>query len=511
MVVRATRIDRPLQIDGKLDESVYRDVQPIEGFSQAVPVNGQPSTEKTEAWIMFDANYFYVTGKCYESVPPEKWTANEMRRDTNQLRQNDSFGVLVDTFHDRRNGYNFYANPLGGFADQIITDEGNPNTDWNPVWQIRTGRFDGGWTVEMAIPFKSIRYIAGQNQTWGVQLRRSIRRKNEWTHLTTMPPSNAGPSSIFRVSRAATLIGLDLPPVSSNVELKPYGITRLTSDKLKTPPVNDEFKPQARLDVKYGITANLTADLTVNTDFAQVEVDEQQLNLTRFSLQFPEKRDFFLEGRGIFDFGRGSGTGGGGGGGTGFGSGGNSSPNNGAPTLFYSRRIGLNSGRVIPIDVGGRVTGKEGRFSVGALNLETRNEDVSAAPRTNFTVLRVKSDILRRNSIGAMVTSRSESTLAPGATNQAYGVDGQFSFFQDLNLGGYSDQLESRARGARFLTEFQNSDQFSVDVNNSYELLVKPFTVSPGVAIPIGGYGFSDITMTYGFGQQRRASDSVAL
>ena len=598
VVVRATRIDAPLQIDGRLDEGVYQSVTPISGLIQAVPANGQPSTEKTEAWIMFDANYFYVTGKCYESVPPEKWTANELRRDTNQLRQNDSFGVLIDTFHDRRNGYNFYANPLGGFADQIVTDEGNPNTDWNPVWQIRTGRFDGGWTVEMAIPFKSIRYLAGKNQTWGLQLRRSIRRKNEWTHLTTMPSSNAGPSSIFRVSRAATLVGLDLPPVSSNVELKPYGISRLTSDKVRSPPMNNEFKPQGGLDMKYGITANLTADLTVNTDFAQVEVDEQQLNLTRFSLQFPEKRDFFLDGRGIFDFGRGGLTGGGGGGGgTGFGSGGNSSPTNGAPTLFYSRRIGLNAGRVIPIDVGGRVTGKVGKFSVGALNLEARNEDVSATPRTNFTVMRVKRDILRRSSIGAMISNRSESTLAPGATNQAYGVDGQFSFFQDLNLGGYyatsdtegrttdsdsyqarfdyapdrwgvrfdqlkvgrnynpevgftrrldfnrsygsarfsprpkrstvvrkytwegtfeylvngSDQLESRARGARFLTEFQNSDQFNIDVNNSYELLVKPFTVSPGVAIPVGGYPFTDVTMTYGFGQQRRASGSVAL
>ncbi len=597
-VVRATRVDKPMQIDGKLDEAVYRDVQPISGLIQAVPANGEPSTEKTEAWIMFDENFFYVTGKCYESVSPDKWTANELRRDTNQLRQNDSFGVLIDTFHDRRNGYNFYANPIGGFADQIITDEGNPNTDWNPVWQIRTGRFDGGWTVEMAIPFKSIRYVAGTNQTWGVQLRRSIRRKNEWTHLTPMPQSNAGPGSIFRVSRAATLVGLDLPPVSSNIELKPYAISRLTTDKVRTPPLENDLAPAVGVDAKYGITANLTADITANTDFAQVEVDEQQLNLTRFSLQFPEKRDFFLEGRGIFDFGRGNATGGGGGGGgTGFGSGGNSSPTNSAPLLFYSRRIGLNSGRVIPIDVGGRLTGKVGKFSVGALNLETRGEDASSTPRTNFTVVRLKRDILRRSSIGAMITNRTESTLVPGASNQAYGVDGSFSFFQDLNLGGYysksdvngrttdndsyqgrfdyspdkwgvrfdylevgknynpevgftrrldfdrsyasarysprpkrskrvrkytlestfeylvngSGHLESRTNGGRFLTEFQNSDQFTVDVNDSYELLVKPFTVATGVVIPVGGYGFSDGTISYGFGQQRRASGSVAL
>ena len=137
---------KPLQVDGKLDDEVYRSVPPIAAHPGGSG-HGEPSTEKTEAWVMFDENYIYVSARCYESVPPDKWTANELRRDTNQLRQNDTFGVLIDTFHDRRNGYNFYTNPLGGFADQVVTDEGNPNTDWNPVWEVRTGRFDGGWTV----------------------------------------------------------------------------------------------------------------------------------------------------------------------------------------------------------------------------------------------------------------------------------------------------------------------------------------------------------------------------
>ncbi|MFO1322423.1 MAG: DUF5916 domain-containing protein, partial [Burkholderiales bacterium] len=343
VVVRAIRLTQPLRVDGRLDDSVYAENEPAGGFIQATPANGQPASERTEAWVMFDDRFIYITGKCYDSAPPDKWTANELRRDTNQLRQNDMFGVLIDTFHDRRNGYNFYANPLGGFTDQAVTDEGNPNPDWNPVWEVRTGRFDGGWTVEMAIPFKSIRYNAGTNQTWGLQLRRAIRRKNEWTHLTALPAANAGSSSVFRVSRAASLVGLDLPAVSRNVELKPYGISRLTTDHVRTPAVSNDPEGTAGLDAKYGVTANLTADLTVNTDFAQVEVDEQQVNLTRFSLQFPEKRDFFLEGRGIFDFGR-SGAGSGGSAALG-----NSSPNNAAPTLFYSRRIGLNAGRVVPI------------------------------------------------------------------------------------------------------------------------------------------------------------------
>ena len=213
IVVRAVRLAEPLRVDGRLDEAVYRDVKPISDFIQSTPQAGAPATERTEAWVMFDDNFIYISGKCYDSAPPEKWTANELRRDTNQLRQNDMFGVLLDTFHDRRNGYNFYTNPLGGFADQALTDEGNPNADWNPVWQVRTGRFDGGWTAELAIPFKSIRYISGQNQTWGIQLRRAIRRKNEWTHLTSLPASNAAGRRVFSGFRA--------PPRSSDSICRP--------------------------------------------------------------------------------------------------------------------------------------------------------------------------------------------------------------------------------------------------------------------------------------------------
>jgi hypothetical protein len=587
VVVRATRAPASMHVDGVLDEPVYESVKSIGNFIQTVPAEGQPASERTEAWVLFDDDYIYVSCRCYDSAPPNKWTANELRRDTNQLRQNDMFGVLLDTFHDRRNGYNFYTNPLGGFADQAITDEGNPNVDWNPVWAVRTGRFEGGWTAELAIPFKSLRYNSGVNQVWGIQLRRAIRRKNEWTHLTFLPASTGGTTSVFRVSLAATLVGLDLPSASKNVELKPYGITRMTTDRLHSPPIDNDPHADGGIDAKYGLTANLTADLTVRTDFAQVEVDEQQVNLTRFSLQFPEKRDFFLEGRGIFDFGRAGG---------GIPGGGNSGPSTAAPTLFYSRRIGLNGAQVVPIDVGGRVTGKVGKFSVGALNLQTGDDSDSNTPSTNFTVVRVKRDILRRSNIGLIATSRSQSVVQKGASNQAYGVDGNFSFFQNLSLGGYyalseteghhadnasyqgrldyaadrygakfdyvkvgdnftpevgfvrrdnfdrafgslrfsprprrskrvrkytfestleylvngAGQLETRQRGGAFSTEFQNSDVFSVDVNNEYEMLARPFTIS-GVVIPAGSYGFSDVSTSYQFGQQRRASGTVSF
>ncbi|MFN7915009.1 MAG: DUF5916 domain-containing protein [Vicinamibacterales bacterium] len=435
-VVRAMRVAQPLRIDGKLDEAIYSTIPPITDFIQTVPAEGQVSTEKTEAWVTFDDQYFYVSGRMYESVPESQWTANELRRDTAQLRQNDMFGALIDTFHDRRNGYNFYVNPIGGFADQIITDEGNPNVDWNPVWQVRTGRFDGGWTAELAIPFKSIRYNAGTNQTWGLQLRRSIRRKNEWTHLTAVPASSGGAQGIFRVSAAGTLIGLDLPPAGKNIEVKPYAISKVTSDVAKN--VSNDVEPNAGVDAKVGITANLTADITVNTDFAQVEVDEQQLNLTRFSLQFPEKRDFFLEGRGIFDFGRGGPTAGQ--------NGASGASNSLTPSLFYSRAIGLNAGRVIPITAGGRITGKAGKYSIGLLDIQAGDESVSKTPTTNFAVARIKRDILRRSSVGLMLTNRTESNAVAGASNFAWGGDASFSFFQNISLGGYYSESNTDGR-----------------------------------------------------------------
>ena len=431
--VRAIKLAEGIRLDGQLDEAVYHTVPAITGLVQQVPVEGAPATEKTEAWIMFDDTNVFVSARIWDSAPESEWIANEMRRDTNQLRQNDTFTVFFDTFYDRRNGVNFYTNPLAARADQTFTNEGNPNSDWNPVWDVRTGRFDGGWTAEMEIPFKSLRYRSGSPQLWGVQLRRAIRRKNEWVYLTRLPISSGGGSGaagIFRVSGAGTLVGIEPPTASRNIEIKPYAIGGLTTDVNASPPKDGERNGDFGLDVKVGITQNLTADFTYNTDFAQVEVDEQQVNLTRFSLFFPEKREFFLEGSGIFGFARGGIGGGFGGGGDGFFGGGN------APTLFYSRRIGLQGGAVVPILGGGRVTGKLGPFDVGALNIQTDDERISGAESTNFTVVRVKRDILRRSAIGGILTNRSVSLVGDGAS-QAYGVDGTFAFYENIQMLSY--------------------------------------------------------------------------
>ena len=425
--IRAIKLGEPFRLDGQLDESIYREAPGFGGMLQLAPRHGQPSTERTEIWVSYDAEHIYVSARCWDSAPPDRWIANELRRDTNQMRNNDHFGVGFDTFYDRRSGFMFYANPLGGFADYSIVDEGQPNSDWNPVWDVRTGRFEGGWTVEMAIPFKSLRYTSGPDQVWGIQFRRSLRHKNEWTYWTPVPQNMQGPMALNRVSAYGTVVGLDLPPAGRNIEIKPYALGKMTTDRITNPPTRNDNDGDIGGDLKYGVTANLTADLTVNTDFAQVEIDEQQVNLTRFNLFLPEKREFFLEGRGLFDFGRGgAGAGGGFPGGV-----------SDQPYLFYSRRIGLNRGRVVPIDVGGRLTGKVGAFGVGIMNIQAGDENVSASPATNFTVMRVKRDILRRSTIGAMFTNRNNlSSNLPGS-NRAYGVDAAFGFYQNVSVGGY--------------------------------------------------------------------------
>ena len=449
--IRAVELAEGIRLDGRLDERVYSTVPALTGFIQQAPDEGAPATEKTEAWILFNADNIYVAARVWDSAPPGEWVANEMRRDTRQLRQNDTFAVILDTFYDRRNGVAFYTNPLGAIADFAITNEGNPNSDWNPVWNVRTGRFEGGWTVEMEIPFKSLRYRPGPAQVWGVQLRRNVRRKNEWAYITPLPISaGSGPGGIFRVSDAATLVGIDAPSGSKNLEIKPYGIGGVSTNLAATPPTRNAGDGSAGLDVKYGVTQNLTADFTLNTDFAQVEVDEQQVNLTRFSLFFPEKREFFLEGRGIFDFARGGVAGGFGGALRRSGQGGGFFGGD-APTIFYSRQIGLQNGTVVPIVGGGRLTGKIGAFDVGALNIQTDDEALADAEMTNFTVLRIKRDILRRSTVGGIFTNRSVSLAGDGAS-QAYGADATFSFYENVSLLAYLARTETPGRDGEDLS-----------------------------------------------------------
>ncbi len=465
--VRAHRADQPIRIDGKLDEEIYGRTPAITDFVQQEPDEYAPATEKTEAWILFDEDHVYVSARNWESQP-ERRVANEMRRDTAQLRQNDTFAVLFDTFHDKRNGYIFYANAIGGMADSQVTDEGPPNADWNTVWDVRTGEFDGGWIIEMAIPFKSLRYQPGRDQTWGVNLRRVVRWKNEWSYLAQVPRALTTFRGLLKISSAGTLEGLQVPSGSRNLELKPFALAGVSTDNTVTPPTSNERNARIGGDLKYGITQNITADLTVNTDFAQVEVDEQQVNLTRFNLFFPEKRDFFLEGLGTFAF-------------AGRASAGLAAGTGDTPYLFFSRRIGLDQSRVIPLRAGGRVTGKAGNVTFGALNVQTGDDDNAQIEEANFTVMRAKADVLRRSSIGGMLTHR---TATPGrvGSNDGFGLDAAFSFFQNVRFDTY-------LAGTR--TEGRENDNLSYrgffDYNaDKYGLQAERLVVEPNFLPEIG-------------------------
>ena len=389
-------------------------------FIQAEPQEGAPATERTEAWVTFDHEYVYVSFRCWESQP-ERMVANEMRRDNGNVFQGDFVGFSLDTFYDRRTAVLFIVNAIGGRTDGQVSDERQYNGDWNPIWHVAVGRFDGGWTVETAVPFKSLRYRPGRAQVWGFNLRRDSQWRNEISFITPIPIAMAM-NGLQMTSFAATLVGLEAPERSRNLEIKPYAISEVSGDRNATPKISNDLGGDVGLDVKYGLTQNLTADLTVNTDFAQVEADTQQINLTRFSLFFPEKREFFLENRGLFAFGGAGGFGGGSG---------------DTPVLFHSRQIGLHQGQEVPIEVGGRLTGRVGAFSLGVVNIQTGDAAALGAPATNFSVVRVKRDILRRSSIGALFTRRSVSTRGPTGSNDAYGVDGTFAFYDNLNINTY--------------------------------------------------------------------------
>ena len=436
VTLRATRVRQRIDIDGDLDEEVYAQVQSMSDFIQNDPDEGAPATERTEVWLLFDDENVYVVARCWETRP-DRIVANEMRRDSFRVVRDDNFAWSFDTFYDRRNVIMFEVSAVGGRIDAQTTNESQVNMDWNPIWDFSVGRFDGGWTLEAALPFKSLRYRAGGPQVWGFQARRVNRWKNESSYLTPLSAAQ-GLRGHFRASLAATLVGIDAPPASRLFEVKPYVIGDLTTNLAPADPaarLSNDPNGATGIDIKVGVTEGLTADFTVNPDFAQVEADEQQINLTRFNLFFPEKREFFLENQGIFGFG-GAATSGRQAGGTDM------------PILFYSRRIGLEGTREVPLRAGGRLTGRAGAFTLGAITIQSGDlladgpvapsltgDGASAplVPGTNFTVLRAKRDILRRSSVGLLFTGQSHSRVGPGS-NEAFGADAVFGFYDDVTI-----------------------------------------------------------------------------
>jgi len=421
----AIRVEDRIHIDGRLDDVMWSHAQFQGHFIQREPEEGRPSTERTEVGILYDKDNIYFGLKCYDSEPG-RIIANEMRRDA-MMRNDDTFSIILDTYHDQRSGFLFTTNPNGAKWDLVLANEGrNMNSAWDGIWTCKANVTDEGWIAEIAIPWKTLRFAEGDSSIWGINFSRTIRRKNEEV-FWQLVPRNLGYFGLFRLSEAGTLEGMRDLKMGGNVELKPYLLGGMERDAVTA--FSTQSTQDAGLDAKFALTANLALDLTVNTDFAQVEADREQVNLTRFSLYFPEKREFFLEGAEVFSFGRGGGRFGGGGG------------HGGSDLqLFYSRRIGLVEGRESRILGGAKVVGKIGRTSVGVLNMLTdetviSNDDTTySVGSTNFSVVRVRRDILRRGSIGAMLLNK--EILRSHAFNRAVGFDGYFPLTRHFTISG---------------------------------------------------------------------------
>lgn len=455
VTVRAVRISTPIVVDGRLDDPIYQTVPAIDKFIQQLPDEGAAPTEQTEIWIFFDDENIYLSARCWDSQP-DRMIADEMARDARAIWRNELLSVVFDTFHDGRNGMSFSTNPLGGLMDNLITDESNVNLDWNTVWNVQTSLFEQGWLVEMMFPFKSLRFKAGGGeQTWGINVSRRVQWKNESSFLSPVPAS-LGYRGMMQLSAAATLVGIEPPTNIRNLEIKPYAISGAFTNNKVTPIRSNDLTGEVGIDLKYGLTRSLIADFTANTDFAQVEADEQQVNLTRFSLFFPEKREFFLEGQGIFSFADAGVLNW-------------SGPPSDTPVLFFSRRIGLEGGNEVPIRAGGRVTGRAGPYSIGLLNIQTGDSASADTLSTNFSVVRVKRDMLRRSNFGVIYTRRNRLTKGVGI-NQVYGADLTFRFYENINFTNYYAQTHTpnlEGSNASYQSKFDyTGDRYGVEAEH---------------------------------------------
>ncbi len=425
--IEALVVDQPIVVDGRLDEPVWQQAEVGSGFRQREPREGAPASERTEFSIAYTQSTLYVALRAFDREP-ERIIAKEMERDA-ELASDDSFVLVFDTFLDGRNAFAFATNPNGARHDALITDEGRDvNTEWDGVWTVRARRTTEGWTAEIAIPFATLRFDPALDR-WGLNVQRLIRRKSEevnWAYLprSALPITTSGVShyAAYRVSLAGSLTGLAGLRRSRSLDVKPYVIGSASEEPPTRTSANDL---DGGLDVKWGLSKSMALDLTYNTDFAEVEVDDLQVNLTRFSLFFPEKRDFFLENAGIFEFG----------------------PPQRVPWLpalmkaFFSRRIGLDGGATVPMDLGARLTGRLGDWNVGVLGVGTGEADIGdrAVPQTAFSVARVKRNIGQRSSVGAIFTQRDPADR--GAQN-LYGFDIELKPTQLLQLNGYWSRSE---------------------------------------------------------------------
>ncbi len=550
--IRPMRVDSPPRIDGILDEPLWQTIEPITDFRQWEPDVGEPVTERTEVRICYDSRYLYFGVRAHDREP-EKIIANIFERDDN-VWYDDSIAICIDSLRDLRTAYEFLTNAVGTQTDGELAEGGIWNGSWDAIWYSRSSVDQDGYSVEIAIPLFALRFKPAEEVEMGILLVRIIRRKNE----TAYWPELGRDHFHYNMNMYAGMAGLRGIERGVNVEVKPYAIAGHTRT-----PEESRYDADAGLDVKWGITPNLTTDFTFNTDFAHVESDALQFNLTRFSLFYPEKRDFFLESQDLFQFGLPS-----------------------AAEVFFSRRIGIRASEEVPVLGGARLYGLVGNTNVGLLTLQTRES--GGVSGENFTVARVKQNILGRSYLGGILTNRSgydpgsdrtvgfDFRLLHGANagisgavarSGRPGVDdgnwfGTLSYFnttdrfeasvryldigprfdpgigfiqrrdqRTINLHGaykprpgwtgvrqlffygdynrtynYGGDIESVLASGQFDVKFQSEDLASVVVKWEEDLVPFAFEIAPGVLIPPGRYSFLQAWPGFELSTARRVS-----
>lgn len=442
----ATMLSQDPVIDGDvINDEVWKKVPPITDLIQMRPNYGSPVSEKTEIRIAYTNQTFYVSVVCYDA-DAGNIVVSDSRRDAD-LNDEDSFLFIIDTYHDQQNGFLFGTNAQGMEYDAQIDNEGKgnfnanrqqggviggTNLNWDASWTVRSELGDYGWSAEFAIPLRSLRFAEGENKTWGLNFQRNISKNTETAYWTTLPLG----FDMKRLSLAGTLEGLSLRS-PGNLKFIPYVLGQIANNQA-VDPTDTDVNFEVGADVKYSITPSLTLDLTYNTDFAQVEVDDQQINLDRFNLFFPEKRAFFLENAGQFTVG---------------------SP--GEVDLFFSRRIGIgDAGSVVPIIGGARLSGKVGQTNVGLLTMFTDDVENAGIEKNNFSVARVNHDFkASRSSLGGVFISRDGLGDTPADRNRVYAVDGRWGPGKKFQFSGFAAKsstpnIEGDEHAFKFLANY---------------------------------------------------------
>ena len=564
----ARRVEEIPTIDGRLDDPVWQIAPGVSAFYQREPLEGEAATETTTVYILYDQTYLYIGAKLLDSQPVDI-RASELRRDST-LDSDDSFTVALDSYHDHRNAFVFRINPLGTRYDALIRDEDDKfDSAWDEQWTAAATLTEDGWRVEMSIPFKILRFSGAEAQTWGVNFERVIKRKNESVYWSGWDRD----FGFHHISQAGHLEGLIDIRQAERLRIRPYLLGGVETFNSTSSPSTDGVWEAGIDDLKYAVTSNLTADLAFNPDFGQVEVDTQQVNLTRFSLFFREKRPFFVEGSDSLLMGMGL-------------------LHFGPPPLelFHSRRIGLSDrGEPIPIIAGSKLTGKMGGFNLGFLNVQTN--EFQDQPRENFTVARVRKEMLGRSYIGGIFTNRQGG----GEMNRLVGMDARFVLQNYLNVMGilaksfttgisdkdwvrqigfewrtdlltagfnymdiepnfnpgigsvrrqertigtraifrprpggelirnlefqprlvyYHDEertLKTRDTGLEFAVALQSGDRFTFDIENEFERLTHPFRIGPGVTLPVGDYQWNAGGISFSSFNGRKVSGSAGV